>query len=403
MHSSRHLLTTLLLAGVVFARRTPAVAAEVTILNVSYDPTRELWRDINRAFAPRYERTEDLVRSVQGKLNFAAVVLVVLAVLGIGAKNYQRNADVKLLNVSYDPTRELYQKLNPRFAAAYAKETGRKVLVAQSHAGSTRQARSVIDGEQAADVVTLGLPSDVGALRKRGLIPDDWAARLPNRSQPYYSTIVFVVRRGNPFGIHDWPDLVRSNLEIITPDPRTSGNGKLSALAAWGAITTRGGSEADARAYLKAFYERAPFLETGARATSLAFSVEKQGDVNVIWENEALREVAESKGELEVVYPKVSILAEPVVTWVDTNVAKHGTAEAARAYLGFLLTDEAQELIAETGYRPFKADVLKKHRQSFPDIELFPVTEIARDWEDAQQRFFTENGIIDTVYRPKPR
>jgi len=343
------------------------------------------------------------VKSRDRQLSAGAVGLVVLAVLAIGAKNYQRNADVKLLNVSYDPTRELYQRLNPRFAEAYAKETGRKVLVTQSHGGSSRQARTVIDGDQPADVVTLGLPSDIGALQKRGLISESWATRLPNHAQPYYSTIVFVVRRGNPFGIRDWPDLVRGSLEIITPDPRTSGNGKLSALAAWGAILTRGGSEAEARAYLKAFYDRTPFLETGARATGIAFAVEKQGDVNVTWENEALREVAESKGELELVYPKVSILAEPVVAWVDTNVAKHGTEEAARAYLGFLFTDGAQELIAETGYRPFKAEVLKRHRDIFPEIQLFPVTAIARDWEDAQQRFFAENGIIDTVYRPKPR
>jgi sulfate/thiosulfate transport system substrate-binding protein len=333
------------------------------------------------------------------KLNVVAVALVVVAVLAIGAKNWTGNADVKLLNVSYDPTRELYQKLNPRFVAAFAAKTGRTVRIAQSHGGSTRQARAVIDGELAADVVTLGLPSDIEALRKRGLIADGWSARLPNHSQPYYSTIVFVVRRGNPFNIHDWPDLVRGAVEIITPDPKTSGNGKLSALAGWGAILTRGGTEADARAYLKAFYDHAPFLETGARATSLAFAVEKMGDVNVTWENEALREVGESKGELELVYPPVSILAEPVVASVDVNVAKHGTKQAAEAYLQFLFTDEAQAIIAESGYRPFDT----KRGGRFPDVHLFPVTAIARDWEDAQQRFFAENGIIDTVYRPKPR
>ncbi len=336
-------------------------------------------------------------------LNAAALVLVGLAVLAIAAKNRARNADVKLLNVSYDPTRELYQTLNPRFAAAYARQTGRKVLITQSHGGSSRQARTVIDGEQLADVVTLGLPSDFDALRKRDLIAEGWPGRLPNHSQPYYSTIVFVVRRGNPFKIRDWPDLVRVPLEIITPDPRTSGNGKLSALAAWGAIVTRGGSEAQARAYLKTLYERAPFLESGARAASTAFAVEKIGDVHLAWENEALREVAESRGELELVYPALSILAEPVVTWVDANVAKRGTEEAARAYLEFLFTPEAQEIIADAGYRPFDPKVLEKHRARFPDVRLFRVTAIARDWDDAQQRFFAENGIIDTVYRPKPR
>jgi sulfate transport system substrate-binding protein len=337
------------------------------------------------------------------KVDVAAVALVGLAVLAIGAKNYQRNADVKLLNVSYDPTRELYQKLNPRFAATFDHQSGRKVLVTQSHGGSSRQARTVIAGDQPADVVTLGLRSDIEALHKRGLIADGWSARLPNHSQPYYSTIVFVVRRGNPFGIRDWPDLVRGSLEIITPDPKTSGNGKLSALAAWGAIVTRGGSEADARAYLEALYDHAPFLEIGARAAGIAFAVEKLGDVHLAWENEALREVAEAKGELELIYPKVSILAEPAVAWVDANVARHGTEAAARAYLGFLFSDEAQEIIADNGYRPFKPEILKRHRDRFPELDLFPVTAVARDWEDAQQRFFAENGIIETVYRPKPR
>ncbi len=336
-------------------------------------------------------------------LDAFAVSLAVIAVAAIGVRNYERNAEVKLFNVSYDPTRELYQRLNPRFVETYAHETGRHALVKQSHGGSSHQARSVISGEQAADVVTLGLVSDVEALRKRGLIADGWRDRLPNHSEPYYSTIVFVVRRGNPFGIHDWPDLVRSSAEIITPDPKTSGNGKLSALAAWGAIVTRGGSEADARAYLKALYEHAPFLEAAARGASLAFAVEKLGDVHLTWENEALREVSESKGELEIVYPKVSILAEPAVAWVDANVARHKNETAAKAYLSFLFTDAAQEIIAESGYRPYKFEILERHRKRFPVLDLFPITAIAPSWEDAQQRFFAENGIIETVYKPKPR
>lgn len=342
-------------------------------------------------------------RSGERALNLFAVGLVVIAILVIGAKNYERNADVKLLNVSYDPTRELYQKLNPRFAEKYKQETGRNVLVTQSHGGSSRQARTVAEGEQAADVVTLGLRSDVEALHKRGLIADAWWKRLPNDSQPYYSTIVFVVRRGNPLSIRDWPDLVRGTTEIITPDPKTSGNGKLSTLAAWGAIVTRGGSEADARTYLKAFYEHAPFLEAGARSAGTAFAVEKLGDVQVTWENEALRELAESKGELEIVYPSLSILAEPVVAWVDANVSKNHSLEPAKAYLEFLFSEEAQELIAQAGYRPYRPEVLSKHAARFPTLNLFRITAIAKDWEDAQQRFFAENGIIDTVYKPKPR
>jgi len=336
-------------------------------------------------------------------LDLFAVGLVVLAVSVIGAKNYERNADVKLLNVSYDPTRELYQKLNPRFVEKYQKETGRHVLVTQSHGGSSRQSRTVAEGEQLADVVTLGLRSDVEALHKRGLIGDAWWTRLPNNSQPYYSTVVFVVRRGNPFAIGDWPDLVRGATEIITTDPKTSGNGKLSALAAWGAVVTRGGSEADARAYLKAFYEHAPFLEAGARSAGTAFAIEKLGDVQVTWENEALRELAESKGELEIVYPKLSILAEPVVAWVDANVDNGQRLAPAKAYLEFLFTEAAQELIAQAGYRPYRTEVLSKHGARFPNLNLFRITAIAKDWEDAQLRFFAENGIIDTVYKPKPR
>jgi sulfate transport system substrate-binding protein len=327
-----------------------------------------------------------------------------LAALAIVAKNYQPHSEIQLLNVSYDPTRELYRELNQRFLERYEKETGHHVVVRQSHGGSSRQARAVISGEQPADVVTLGLRSDIEALHKRGLVHDGWESRLPNNSQPYYSTIVFVVRRGNPLGIHDWPDLVRlPTLEIITPDPKSSGNGKLAALAAWGAIVSRGGSEAKARTYLKALYDHTSFLEPGARGAALAFAVEKLGDVHLTWENEALREVAESKGELELVYPKVSILAEPAVAWVDANVAKNKSEVPAKAYLEYLFTDAAQEIIAKFGYRPYKAEILKLHRDRFPELNLFPITAIAKDWEDAQQRFFADNGIIETVYRPKPR
>ena len=337
-------------------------------------------------------------------LEAVAIGLVLLAAAAMVAKNYQPHAQIQLLNVSYDPTRELYRELNQRFLDRYEKETGEKVVVRQSHGGSSRQARAVIDGEQSADVVTLGLRSDIEGLHMRGLVHDGWGSRLPNNSQPYYSTIVFVVRRGNPLGIHDWPDLVRlPSLEIITPDPKSSGNGKLSALAAWGAVVSRGGSEAEARVFLKALYDHTSFLEAGARGAATAFAVEKLGDVHLTWENEALREVAESKGDLELVYPKVSILAEPVVAWVDVNVVKHKTEVPARAYLEFLFTDTAQEIIAKNGYRPYKPEILKLHRDRFPELNLFPITAIAKDWEDAQQRFFADNGIIETVYRPKPR
>jgi sulfate transport system substrate-binding protein len=338
-----------------------------------------------------------------GRLDLFAVILAALAVLAIGAKNHQGGAEERLLNVSYDPTRELYRDLNARFVAAHQAKTGRHVLIVQSHGGSSRQARSVIDGEQAADVVTLGLRSDITALAKRGLVADGWWKRLPNGAQPYYSTIVFVVRRGNPRGIHDWPDLVRPGVELITPDPKSSGNGKLSVLAAYGSVVLRGGTDADALAYLKAFYDHAPFLEAAARAAATAFAVEKLGDVHVAWENEAIREVAGSHGELELVYPPISIRAEPAVAWVDANVSRHHTEALARAYLEFLFEEAAQEIMASDGYRPTDAAVLARHQDRFPNVELFSITRIAASWEDAQERFFAENGVVDGVYRPKPR
>lgn len=336
-------------------------------------------------------------------LNIFALVLVAAAFGAISARNLRAAAPVSLLNVSYDPTRELYARLNPVFSAAYEEQTGEHIEIKQSHAGSSRQARSVISGELEADVVTLGLPSDVEGLHKRGLISSGYRTRLPNASRPYYSTIVFVVRQGNPRGIHDWPDLLQPGVEIITPDPRSSGNGKLSALGAWGAVLARGGTQADAKAFLKEFYKHTPFLEHGARATGTAFAIEKIGDVQLAWENEALREVTEAKGALEIVYPPISILAEPTVAWVDGNLAKHRSQRVARAYLEFLFSDRAQEIIAESGYRPFNEEVLARNSGRFPRLNLFQITDIAKDWEDAQQRFFAENGIIDTVYKPKPR
>lgn len=333
--------------------------------------------------------------------NLAAVAAVVLAAGLIAAKNLDVDASDQLLNVSYDPTRELYRSLNEQFTAKYQQATGKRLTIKQSHGGSSRQARSVIDGEQKADVVTLGLYSDVDALRKRGLIADGWSSRLPHHSQPYVSTIVFVVRKGNPRSIRDWPDLIESDVAIITPDPKSSANGKLSALAAWGAAIRRGASEAQARDYLKAFYEHAPVLDAGARGAAVTFAVENIGDVHLTWEDEALREVADSKGELEIVYPPTSILAEPAVAWVDANVARDKLEAAAKAYLEFLFTDEAQETIGKFGFRPINPDILQKYSDRLPALDLFPVTLVAKDWDDAQQKFFADNGVIDTVYKPK--
>lgn len=334
--------------------------------------------------------------------NVAAVAAIIVAAMLITVKNLDAGSATHLLNVSYDPTRELYQSLNAQFAPIYEKATGVPLRITQSHGGSSRQARSVISGEQPADVVTLGLYSDIDALCKRGLIAEGWSKRLPHNAQPYVSTIVFVVRKGNPKQIHDWPDLIGPEVSIITPDPKTSGNGKLSALAAWGAVLRRGGSEAEALAYLKRFYAHVPVLDAGARGSATTFAVENIGDVHLTWENEALREVAASRGDLTIVYPPVSILAEPFVAWVDANVMPNKNQAAAKAYLAFLFTDEAQETMATLGYRPINAEILKKHADRLPALDLFPVTLLARDWEDAQRKFFGENGIIDTVYKPAP-
>ena len=332
-----------------------------------------------------------------------AVAGVIVALTLITVTNLDANTSDQLLNVSYDPTRELYHTLNDQFVPLYQRETGQHLRINQSHGGSSRQARSVIDGEQPADVVTLGLYADVDALRKRGLIAEGWSKRLPHNSQPYVSTIVFVVRKGNPRQIHDWPDLIAPDVSIVTPDPKTSGNGKLSALAAWGAALRRGASEAEARVYLRQFYEHVPVLDIGARAAATTFAVENIGDVHVTWENEALREVAESKGALSIVYPPVSILAEPFVAWVDANVARNHSQAAAKAYLEFLFTDQAQETMAQLGYRPVNAAILARHEGRLPKLDLFPVTLVAKDWDDAQQKFFAENGIIETVYKPAPQ
>lgn len=307
---------------------------------------------------------------------------------------------VELLNVSYDPTRELWRDLNGAFTPVYEKQSGTKLSIKQSHGGSGTQARAVIDGLEA-DVVTLALWSDTDALRKKGLVKEGWDERLPERSLPYFSTIVFVVRKGNPKGIHDWKDLTRPDIAIVTPNPKTSGNGKLSFLSAWGAVIKRGGSEKDAEAFVTQLYRQTPVLDSGARGSTTTFAQKNIGDVHLTWENEAHLEVAEAKGELELVYPPLSIRAEPHVTVVDATVDRKGTRAAAEAYLQFLYTDEAQEIIAKHYYRPTNAAVLKKHAATLPtSIELFPVTTCAKNWDEVQEKFFVEGAIFDRIYQP---
>ena len=324
-------------------------------------------------------------------------LLWLAGLVGCGGGN---GSGFELLNVSYDPTRELWRDLNEQFIPTFERQTGQRVTVRQSHGGSSSQARAVIDGLEA-DVVTLALWSDTDAIRQKGLIREGWEGRLENHSLPYLSTIVFVVRKGNPKGVKDWPDLVRGDLQIITPSPKTSGNGKLSFLAAWGSVIHRGGDEKAAVEYVKELYRRVPVLDSGARGATTTFSQKNIGDVHLTWENEAYLEVEESKGALEIVYPSASIRAEPYVAVVDDNVDRKGTRAAAEAYLKSLYTPEAQEIIARHHYRPIDKDVLARHKGELKDIDLFPVTKLAKDWQDAQDRFFADGGAFDRIYEKK--
>jgi sulfate/thiosulfate-binding protein len=307
---------------------------------------------------------------------------------------------VELLNVSYDPTRELWRDMNEKFISAYEKETGTDVSIKQSHGGSSTQARSVIDGLEA-DVVTLASYLDTEAISQKGLIKPGWLEEFPNRSLPYTSTIIFVVRKGNPKGIKDWGDLVKPGVEVITPNPKTSGNGYLSFFSAWGATVLRGGSRDDAIKYVTQLYKQVPVLDSGARGATTTFVQKKIGDVHLAWENEAHLEVQEAKGELDLVYPPISIRAEPHVAIVDDNVDRRKTRAVAEAYLKFVYTDEGQEIAAKHFYRPSNEAILKKHAESFPEIKLFPVTDIAKDFPDAHKQFIAEGGIFDGIYKPK--
>jgi sulfate transport system substrate-binding protein len=306
-------------------------------------------------------------------------------------------AGLTILNVSFDPTRELWRAINARFADRYLRETGERVCVRQSHGGSASQARSVIDG-LAADVVTLALWNDADVLRGYGLLAPDWEQRFPNRSLPYTSTIVFVVRQSNPKAIRDWPDLIRPGVEVITPNPKTSGNGKLSFLAAWGSVRRRGGSDADALAFVTELYRHVPILDTGARGATTTFAQNGRGDVHLTWESEAHLEVREAGGGLELVYPPASIRAEPPIAVVDRVVDARRSRAVAEAYLRFLYERPTQALIAEHDYRPIDDVVLRQFRSRFPAIDMFPITTVAADWADAQQRFFAAGGVFDRIY-----
>jgi len=313
-------------------------------------------------------------------------------------------ADVELLNVSYDPTRELYDDYNALFAKHWKQEKGEDVVVHQSHGGSGTQARAVLDGLEA-DVVTLGLAADVDALFERGqLVPRAWQDKLPNRSCPYTSTIVFLVRKGNPKQVRDWNDLVRPGVAVITPNPKTSGGARWNFLAAWGyALRKNGKSEAKARELVSGIYKNAPVLDTGARGSTTTFVERGIGDVLIAWENEAMLAVAEDgKGQFEIVVPSVSVLAEPPVAVVEAVARRKGTTAVASAYLEYLYAPEAQELIAEHHYRPSLPAVAAKYAAVFPKLELLKIDEFG-GWKSAQAKFFNDGGVFDQIYQPGER
>ncbi len=310
-------------------------------------------------------------------------------------------AETTLLNVSYDPTRELYQEFNVSFARFWQHKTGHAAVINQSHGGSGKQARSVIDGLEA-DVVTLALAYDIDEISERtGLIPRDWQNKLPWNSAPYTSTIVFLVRKGNPKNIKDWNDLVREGVSVITPNPKTSGGARWNYLAAWGyALKQSGGDQERAKAFVTRLYRNVPVLDSGARASTTTFVHRGIGDVLLAWENEALLAVNEiGKDKVEIVTPSVSILAEPPVAVVAGNAVKRGTLKIAQAYLDHLYTKEGQEIVARHYYRPRNADVLKAYAGRFPTMKLFTVDDVAGGWRKAQKIHFSDGGIFDLVYQ----
>jgi len=308
-------------------------------------------------------------------------------------------ADVTLLNVSYDPTRELYVDFNKAFASAYQKETGRSLEIKQSHGGSGSQARSVIDGLQA-DVVTLALAYDIDAIAGKGLLAKDWQARLPQNSSPYTSTIVFLVRKGNPKGIKDWDDLIKSGVSVITPNPKTSGGARWNYLAAWGYALKKFGTEDKARQFVGDIYKNVPVLDTGARGSTITFVERGVGDVLLAWENEAFLAVKEfGKDKFEIVAPSVSILAEPPVAIVDKVAEKKGTRTVAEAYLRYWYSKEGQEIAARNSYRPRDPEIAKEYENSFAKVELFTIDEVFGGWTRAQKEHFGEGGIFDQIYK----
>lgn len=320
----------------------------------------------------------------------------ILGVLGIG-----QTEAVDIINVSYDPTREFYKEYNEVFAKHWKETKGEVVHIDASHGGSSKQARSVIDGLEA-DVVTLALAADINAIANVGLLEKEWQKRLPLNSAPYQSTLAFLVRKGNPKNIKDWDDLIRDGVEVITPNPKTSGVARWNFLAAWGwALQHFGQDEAKTQAYIKELYQHVPVLDSGARGASTTFIERGIGDVLINWENELLLALKESKDKFEIVVPSLSILVEPTVALVDKNVDKKKTREVAQAYLDYLYSDVAQNLAGKHFYRPSNPEILAKYKDQYPDLKLFTIDDVFGGWEKATNKFFADGAIFDQIYLQK--
>jgi len=328
--------------------------------------------------------------------------IIAAAIFAATAASSVIAAEITLLNVSYDPTRELYQDVNAAFAKEWKAKTGDTVKIKQSHGGSGKQGRAVIDGLEA-DVVSLALAYDIDAIAERKILAPDWQKKLPHNSTPYTSTIVFLVRKGNPKGIKDWNDLVKPGVAVITPNPKTSGGARWNHLAAYGyALRQPGGTEASAKEFLGKLYKNVPVLDSGARGATTTFVERGIGDVLIAWENEALLAIKElGPTKFDIVAPSVSILAEPPVAVVDKVVDKRGTRKVAEAYLNYLYTDAAQEIIAKNYYRPAVEKEAKKYAAQFPAVKLFTIAEISGDWAKAQKTHFADGGLFDQIYQPK--
>jgi sulfate/thiosulfate transport system substrate-binding protein len=330
-------------------------------------------------------------------------VVAAALVSGMLAFSAQAQAQQRLLNVSYDPTRELYQDFNAAFVKHWKDTTGQTISVQQSHGGSGRQARSVIDG-LTADIVTLALAYDIDAIADRGLLAKDWQGRLPNGSAPYTSTIVFLVRKGNPKAIKGWGDLIKPGVQVVTPNPKTSGGARWNYLAAWGFAMKQGVDEVKADQFVVSLFKNVPVLDTGARGATVTFAQRNIGDVLLAWENEAYLALDEfGKDKFEIVTPSLSILAEPTVAVVDKVVDKKGTRAAAEAYLKYLYAPEGQEIAAKHHYRPRDPSVAARHDGAFPKLELFTLADSFGDWRTVQAKHFDNGGVFDRIYREKSK